>query len=78
MCSLLMGQSAGKGHIPHSKSDLSSQQDVSSSEDEPDSASPTKRGSQKKRGKDKHKMSLFRRQSEKAKKRSDHQKWLVL
>lgn len=77
MSDYLMGQAAGKGKIPNSKSNLSSQ-DVSSSEDEPDSASvPTKKGSQKKKAKDKQKMPLFRKRSEKAKKRSDHQQWLA-
>ena len=79
MSEVLMGANSGK-HIPKSKSNLSSHDLNSSSEDETDSANPSpskKKGSQKRKGKDKHKMPLFRKQSEKAKKRSDHQKWLV-
>ena len=74
MSDVLMGQKAGKT-IPHSKSNLSSQ-DGTSSEDETDSAVPVKK-QQKKKSKNKQKMPLFRKQSEKAKKRSDHQQWLV-
>ena len=79
MSEILMGASSGKPTIPKSKANLS-RHEVSSSEDETDSSNPSpskKKGSQKRKGKDKHKMPLFRKQSEKAKKRSDHQKWLV-
>ena len=79
MSECLMGASSGKSAFPKSKSNLSSQDVSSSSEDETDSSapSPSKKGSQKRKAKDKHKMPLFRKQSDKAKKRSDHQKWLV-
>lgn len=81
MSEILMGARSGKQTIPKSKSNLSSH-DVSSSEEEDETDSSThspskKKGSRKRKEKDKHKMPLFRKQSDKAKKRSDHQKWLA-
>ena len=75
MSNVLMGQSAGKP-IPRCKSNLSNQ-DASSSEDEVDGARAVPVKKSQKKPKNKQKMPLFRKQSEKAKKRSDHQKWLV-
>jgi hypothetical protein len=66
-----------KKSIRKSASNLSSQNASSSSDDEADGDLNCQQQSQKKRGSKKGKMPLFRKQSTNAKKRQDHQQYLV-